>query len=266
MSEIQLLTFFLSLMYINFPELLQKYLKGDCTEEEEAILIKWYNSFEGKTDPLSSLTDAQAQELKERMLNRIRFNIQNTVAEQSGTVKKRRIRIKPLFYWLSGAAAIALIVFSISLLNKKDVSSCNVQVTVNNLTESMYKVMLSDSSIVWLSPQSKLHYPKKFTGDFRTVSMEGEAFFEVSKDPKHPFVINSGEVITKVLGTSFRIQAYVGSASTEVSVVSGQVSISIPQKGDSEVLILPSQKVTYLKDRKLLQKNREEKSSSIRIW
>lgn len=252
-------------MSVNLPELLQKYLRGDCSKEETAILISWYNSFEGNGDPLASLTDVEIQEVKARMLDRIRSSIDQQDGLGMKPAGKVRV-ISPFVYWLSGVAATVLIVIAIALVNKKNTSGPVEQVTVSNLTGSMYKVLLSDSSIVWLSPDSKLQYPKVFNGDYRKVSMDGEAFFEVTKDAKHPFIINSGDVITKVIGTSFRIRAYQNSRSTEVSVVTGKVSVSIPKKDNSEVMLLPSYKVTYLKDRHLLKKNIEEKSSSMQIW
>jgi transmembrane sensor len=253
-------------MSVNLPELLQKYLRGDCSKEETAILIKWYKSFEGSSDPLSSLTEIEAQEVKARILGRIKANIEKKESPTEKPTRKIGVLAWPLAYWLSGVAAVVLIVTGLSLLIKNGRPAQVEQVTVNNLTGKMYKVTLSDSSVVWLSPDSKLQYPKFFKGDARMVSMDGEAFFEVTKDAKHPFVINSGDVVTKVIGTSFRIRAYQNSRSTEVSVVTGKVSVSLPQKDNSEVMILPSYKVTYLKDRHLLKKNIEEKSSSMQIW
>jgi len=199
------------------------------------------------------------------MLRRIRSNIDTGTIQEAKSSKNERLRIGRL-YWLSGVAAVILVALSVTFFEKSNVSTSAEQVTVRNLSGSMYKVTLSDSSTVWLSPNSKLQYPKSFSGNDRQVSMDGEAFFEVSEDPKHPFIVSSGEVITKVLGTSFRVRAYQNSKSTEVSVVTGKVAVSILEKNLPEVTILPSYKVTYQKDSDLLEKNLEEKSSSMRMW
>ena len=63
---------------------------------------------------------------------------------------------------------------------------------INNQTGRYYKKVLADGTIVWLHPKSSLEYPKKFNGKYRKVQMWGDAFFEVSKDIGHPFIIYSG--------------------------------------------------------------------------
>jgi len=95
--------------------------------------------------------------------------------------------------------------------------------------------------------------------------MTGEAFFEVTKDHAHPFIIYGGGVITKVWGTSFRIRAY-QEAATEVSVVTGKVSVKIPDNDKSEVMLLPTQKVTYQLAGDYLKRDKEKPASSMRIW
>jgi ferric-dicitrate binding protein FerR (iron transport regulator) len=159
--------------------------------------------------------------------------------------------------------------FTLSRKNDKDpggvFTTATEQMEVSNLTNSIYKQVLSDGSIVWLSPKSKLRYPKKFAGAYRQVKMTGEAFFEVTKDHAHPFIIYSGGVITRVWGTSFRIRA-VQNVNTEVSVVTGKVSVKIPEHDDSEVMLLPTQKVVYQQQNNSLKKDVETTGSAMRIW
>lgn len=88
------------------------------------------------------------------------------------------------------------------------------------------ELMLSDGSRIWLSPNSKLVYPDKFTGGDRKVQLEGIAFFEVAKDPTRPFIIESGSMQTKVLGTRFEVQAKADREEAFVTVVDGKVVVS----------------------------------------
>ncbi|MBP4139057.1 FecR family protein [Flavobacterium geliluteum] len=86
-------------------------------------------------------------------------------------------------------------------------------------------IQLSDGSKIYLAANSSFQYPEKFSGDQRRVSLlEGNAFFEVAKDKKHPFIISSGELQTKVLGTSFHIQ--LSKSKCEVIVVTGKVNVA----------------------------------------
>ncbi|MEX2565279.1 MAG: FecR family protein, partial [Cyclobacteriaceae bacterium] len=100
---------------------------------------------------------------------------------------------------------------------------------------------------VWLKNDSELDYPDQFAGEKREVYLSGEAFFDVVKDPKKPFIIHSKNLTTKVLGTTFNIRAYDHEESKEVAVVTGRVLVSVNQgKGKSrEVVLNPRQKIIY---------------------
>jgi len=86
-------------------------------------------------------------------------------------------------------------------------------------------ITLSDGSSVLLQPNSKLSYPKIFTGNERKVYLSGEGFFEISKNPKKPFFVYANEIVTKVVGTSFRVKAYSDQPDVEVLVRTGKVRV-----------------------------------------
>jgi ferric-dicitrate binding protein FerR (iron transport regulator) len=67
---------------------------------------------------------------------------------------------------------------------------------------------LYDGTKIWLSPSSALQYQDQLVNSLREVTLDGEAFFEVAKDKKHPFIIHSGRMQTEVVGTSFNIKSY----------------------------------------------------------
>ncbi|GAB3641084.1 FecR family protein [Spirosoma arcticum] len=86
------------------------------------------------------------------------------------------------------------------------------------------QIHLADGSTVWLNADSHLSYPKTFTGALREVTLEGEAFFTVTHNPKQPFVVRLATGSVRVLGTSFNIRAYPGDSTVETSVVTGRVA------------------------------------------
>ena len=153
------------------------------------------------------------------------------------------------------AAAISCIIclfgyISLHLRKTEAIVKLNI---IHNRNQRVYKQILPDGTAVWLNPNASLSYPSRF-GKFREVSMQGEAFFEVTKDHSHPFLITSGKVLTKVWGTSFRIRSIPGENNTKVSVLTGKVSVSIPLKSklnagkttiNEEVMLLPEEEVTY---------------------
>jgi transmembrane sensor len=102
-------------------------------------------------------------------------------------------------------------------------------------------IKLSDGSKIYLAANSLFRYPEKFQGDQRNVSLlKGNAFFEIAKDKKHPFIITSGDIKTRVVGTSFHIQ--LSKLKCEVIVVSGKVNVTT--KGQS-VDLVPNEEALF---------------------
>jgi ferric-dicitrate binding protein FerR (iron transport regulator) len=182
------------------PELIQKYLSGNCTHEEEGRVLNWYNSFESRADQYVQLSNDEQQALKNRMLGNIELNIVNLTPRKNYTAVKRMVAI------IGSAAAILLIIFAGIKFRNNNPSAVTgeaqvEQVVVTNKTKSIYKQVLPDRSIVWLSPGAEIKFKKPFIK--RTLSLTGESFFEVTKDKQHPFTILSGDIVTKVWGTSY---------------------------------------------------------------
>lgn len=115
-------------------------------------------------------------------------------------------------------------------------------------------VTLSDGSSVLLQPKSKLSYPKVFTGNERNVYLSGEAFFEISKNPKKPFFVHANEIVTKVVGTSFRIKAYNNQSDIEVLVRTGKVKVNSEKSDQKEIVLLPNQGLRFMRKKQIFNK------------
>lgn len=94
-----------------------------------------------------------------------------------------------------------------------------------NKGDKVLTILLDDGSIVNLEKNSSLRYPGYFRSKERIVHLRGEAFFDVEKDPSHPFLVFTGKTVVKVLGTSFRVKAHEDSAKVVVAVKTGKVSV-----------------------------------------
>ena len=130
-----------------------------------------------------------------------------------------------------------------------------------NETGKPLRIQLADGSIVTLQDKSRLKYKSDYTNvKTREVYLLGDAFFEVTKDPYRPFIVHTNEVLTKVLGTSFRVQAPEGAKNIIVSVKTGKVSVytaSKETKADDTkegVILLPNQQVKYERAEQLFDK------------
>jgi hypothetical protein len=120
-----------------------------------------------------------------------------------------------------------------------------------NNTKTVKEIELSDGTKVYLEPASILHFDKQFKGDNREVYLEGEAFFNVKKNPRKPFLVYYNNIVTKVLGTSFRVGLNKANGQFEVEVKTGRVQVSENAKLTksqniiSPVIITPNQKAIY---------------------
>lgn len=89
-----------------------------------------------------------------------------------------------------------------------------------------YNILLSDNTKVYLNAGSSLRYPVRFSGDRREVVLEGEGYFEVTKDVMRPFIVKAGSIDVQVLGTAFNVNAYPGEDVVETTLVEGKVRVS----------------------------------------
>lgn len=106
---------------------------------------------------------------------------------------------------------------------------------------------LSDGTRVWLNADSKLEFPEQFRGARRTVRLSGEAYFEVAKDSRHPFVVETEYLTTTVLGTSFNVRAYTVSDAS-VTLVEGRVQVASPSVR-KPVVLKPGQRLDVVGSR-----------------
>lgn len=110
----------------------------------------------------------------------------------------------------------------------------NTVISVSNGSKS--DIRLPDGSLVKLNSGSTLSYPSHFEGNSRTVTLEGEGFFTIRKDPERPFYVNTTKISVKVLGTVFNIKSYPDENTIETTLVSGTVEIYDKLKASGKLL------------------------------
>jgi transmembrane sensor len=237
-------------------ELLKKYRLGHCTKRERELLDHWYHSFDND-DIKVDLSDGN-------IINDLRKKIHEGVLEKidhtEGNSRTLKYQAKPdrkmVFLNFQNLKRIAAVLiaglgFYFFFSEKKEINVNEEETLVEEITpkaKSPSTIYLSDGSVVWLKGESRLEYPKSFTGATREVTLIGEAFFDVAKDREKPFIIHSAHFTTRVLGTSFNIKAYENDESQEVAVVTGKVVVSVKENSANkinEVVLKPSQKVIY---------------------
>jgi len=182
----------------NIQELAEKWLAGTATPAEIERLQQWYHDREAMPTPVP---DAE-------MAERIRGNIEI-------------VRKKTPFKWVSVAAAVFLIITGGYYYYNRPVATRQVAVYVPR--EHQNRLLLPDSSEVWLNADSKLTYNE--TDNKREVTLEGEAFFNIKQAAGRPFVVKAGPCTATVLGTSFNIKAYKNDPKVLITVATGKVQV-----------------------------------------
>lgn len=106
--------------------------------------------------------------------------------------------------------------------------------TITTPKGGQYQVVLSDGSHVWLNARSSLRFPTAFTGEERSVRLEGEGYFEITPNKARPFRVRSGEADIEVLGTHFNVKAYANEPAMEATLLEGAVRVS--RAGEAKVM------------------------------
>ena len=104
-------------------------------------------------------------------------------------------------------------------------------------------VMLADGTSVWLSPRSTLRIPNEFQSDERSVELDGEGFFDVTKNAQCPFIVKTGQYHVKVLGTRFNVFAYSEKQKFEACLVEGSVLVYNKDNVTESLRLNPDEKV-----------------------
>lgn len=171
--------------------------------------------------------------------------------DQMGLAPEKKVS-KGFAFWKYGIAAALAGIFLLAGLYYYKLNSVPSQaenwIVKKAEAGKVLKVSLPDSSTVWLNSGSEISFNQGFNNqEIRTVKLKGEAYFEVTHDENHPFVVRSGKLVTTVYGTSFSIRAYENENKTSVAVNSGKVGVSgvDHQHKNFSVMLLPNDKLSY---------------------
>lgn len=165
----------------------------------------------------------------------------------------RRLRLNIMKY----AAVICLLVVGTWFITYLYVSddSETLFTEINVPKGQRVNIVLADGTSVWLSPRSKIKVPNEFRQANRVVELDGEGFFEVTKNVEHPFIVKTGKYNVKVLGTRFNVFAYSEKSRFETCLVEGSVLVYNRDNEKDGLYLKPNEKVS-------LENNRLVKSVS----
>ncbi len=146
-------------------------------------------------------------------------------------------------------AAVLCLVFSLGGYYAYEKSNQEpTYITYRNGDGKISKFVLSDGSQITLSSNSTLRYPKEFIGDKREVALDGEGFFEITKDKTKPFTVLANGIKTTVLGTKFNVMSYKNRSVIQIALIEGKVEVQTAS-GRDKLLLNPSEMATFDKEK-----------------
>jgi transmembrane sensor len=241
--------------------LLARYEANTCTPTECQLVEQWYDLL---GEPIEiPLSEERWLMMEQKLWRQVQPQTLETGVDIEPFVRPLWRKVVPV---ICGIAAAIAIVIGLNWHQKLAPKWFGQQSLIDKVEETGWaqfvndtgkpkEVKLPDGSIVVLSPRAQLAVHKAFNKKTRDVRLLGEASFNVHRDPSRPFLVYSGDIITKVLGTTFQVRAGDLGQPIQVTVQSGKVTVYrqgakdltnvSPNRG---VILTPNQKATYFPD------------------
>lgn len=237
---------------INAGNLIGKYLTGKESEKEAAQLREWlkksdenkklFDSLKNKKNMANSLDEydsSQTTAAWERYLSRI--------AELKFRKLLVRWKVAAVFFFVVGCAGILTMLISDNNLLP---GSKDIYTTVSTQNGQNSKIVLPDSSVVWINSGTTLSYNSNFAISKRDIRLSGQAYFEVSRNENMPLTVSCEELKIRVLGTSFDVSAYSDEDQINVILESGKVELLRENEKSFGYTMKPGEKVEFNTERK----------------
>lgn len=253
--------------YERLDELINRYLDNDLSIEEEKELTILLISDRNKQTYFEDCARSRAR----MFIPRFEFDrdknyriVHAYIRSQNKYVFRKRL------YLILKIAAVLLFLLSVSLssyLIKRDVDRAKIADAQYYRMEvplgSQTKMILPDSTVVFLNSGSILKYKPSFTTEReREIYLSGEAYLEVFKDPSHPFIVHTDDLNVKVLGTRFNISAYQDDETVEVNLLEGKINVFFSSETAGNYFLSPNESLIYDKQLKQTRVRNEDARNS----
>ena len=240
------------------PIIITKVLSGEASETEKKTLLNWFHENEANLRNFAQMEsiwnaleilNSSAEINVEESYRRLKQNI-----DAGYPVKSDERRKLPLSDYFVRIAAILVVVillpFSLHhfFSGKNGKSVRNFEMTTPMGSRSL--VTLPDGTTIWLNADSRLTYPERFEGKTREVYLEGEGYFKVAKDRKHPFIVKTSGINIRVFGTTFNVKSYPSENIIQTTLIEGSVVIEDNTKGvgnANTIELKPNQRATFMR-------------------
>ncbi len=238
-------------------ELIAKKLSGEASDEELAELENFLKNDPEMHYPMQTVADLWHHATPDKEDAHFAFSkhaermkeLGMDIDPEEDQLYDLPVPSKRKKYVLSSVVFLFIAVagyFSFTFFNDADKKLSKATIDKSEVSTkygSRTKLVLPDGTQVWLNSGSKLSYDKTYGNDLREVALTGEAFFDVVKNPAHPFVIHTISIDIKVLGTAFNVKSFPGEKNTETSLIRGSIEVTFKNKPSKKVILKPNEKL-----------------------
>ena len=225
---------------------------GDISEEGRNELLQWLETDDAHKQRLSEMADCWATAHVPLFAADMKADFGALIDPAIPSEKNHWLN----FRFLGKVAASVLIVVSVGTASyyigtrhNQPKSAALAYFETTTPMGAQTKVVLPDQSVVWVNAGSTLRYGSDFNTNGRSVQLDGEAYFEITRDSLKPFIVKSKRLDIKVLGTSVNVKAYGMDETTDVTLVSGKVNVSLRDEvaHAGDVTLTPNRKLSFNK-------------------
>ena len=248
-------------------ELLHRLIAGTTTEEENRQLMEWFRQCASKEE-FFMLFETAWKESPDEMPRDVQERMYRRLSRELDEKKTKTILLRSRFSWkVWPQIAVACIIIVLGLVNYR-MNDKQKQLSTQNFTVLAEKgqrafITLPDSTKVWLNSDTKISYPADYGLKERNVTLVGEAYFEVAKNPDKRFIVEAKGMQVETLGTSFNVNAYQNDNKIIASLFSGSVRVSY----DRHVAILkPHESVKVDLLNRSFSRYKDESMQNIALW
>ncbi len=217
---------------------LYRFFAGTASYEEEEVVCNWVDASEKNREEL----------IRERKYFDLLLLHKTTNRGVSSPIARHFSLSHLVRKSLAVAAAISVIIMSAIYIHN-NIGKPAFALTMNKIVVppgQRVNITLSDGTNVWLNACSELTYPASFAGESRNVSLKGEAYFNVSKNTEHPFVVQTKKCDIKVLGTEFNVQAEESDCEFSAALIEGVIELTDKTSPDSPIRLTPMQEAKWI--------------------
>ena len=250
----------------DYIQLFDKFLLKQASAEEIQVLIQWLKSEGSFQDWADEEWNAAASEMDTKLQRQLFGQIKEKISQIDRTcLPEKENRPRKFYLWFARVASVILLLLMTGLSVHYYTMS---QMIMPDMIVSVEKgqkanVVLPDGSKVWVNSDSRLSYGSRFNQKERVLSLEGEAYFEVTPDKDRPFIVETDELAVRALGTSFNVKSYEEEKDASTVLMTGKVEVT----SDYDRLVLnPNERIVFNKQSGNMEKSTVENTGDYINW